>query len=545
MNRLRIVSYALNGRWMGPLMRQLALLRWIRRYCSYLGVRCEAWVITSSEADPLAQREGLCAISFPSRERLREAGLEEVRYMTTAKVWIQSLMSSLSPDILIVDGHPEGSMRELGKALQYAKTKILIQSEEEISLSESAVPTEGNLISQYNRCIQAASSSPILIREREELLTRKKARAALGIDSDRAVYVTLRGRESDGGTQELIKVVQRLKAEGWHIVLGAGPGYEGPPIHEPGISYADHFLPMELLPAVDAAVSAGGYHSFYELMYVGVPTIFLPEVRQRDPRIGRVRRAEMAGAGRLARSLREIPRLLEDPGSPRAARVLAPRNGARETAGEILQAVLPEADVQAAMDAISPTLLGTFKRHDVTAEQHWRLLELLGGESPQKWKEKRDAIEDLRALGIDIAELDEHPPRPHGLVQRFLSLCQTLDLPLETGIRLTQLLQLRFPLAHSETTVRAMEALLPALAPFDDWEGVARFLHSLPREPSAPIDEFARDFAAWLQTQVSLEDAVSAFREIHSKTKRPLRQILQALRYGTTAEDLDAADLPL
>ena len=78
MNRLRIVSYALNGRWMGPLMRQLALLRWIRRYCSYLGVRCEAWVITSSEADPLAQREGLCAISFPSRERLREAGLEEV-----------------------------------------------------------------------------------------------------------------------------------------------------------------------------------------------------------------------------------------------------------------------------------------------------------------------------------------------------------------------------------------------------------------------------------------------------------------------------------
>ena len=301
---------------------------------------------------------------------------------------------------------------------------------------------------------------------------------------------------------------------------------------------------MELLPGLDAAVSAGGYHSFYELMYVGVPTIFLPEVRNGDPRIGRVRKAEMAGAGRLARSLREIPRLLEDAGSPRAARVLAPRNGARETAGQILSSVLPKEDVQAAMDAISPTLLGTFKRHDVTAEQHWRLLELLGGESPQKWKEKRNAIEDLRSLGIEIPELDEHPPRPHGLVQRFLSLCQTLDLPLETGIRMTQLLQLRFPLAHSETTVRAMESLLPAFSPFEDWEGVARFLHSLPREPSSPIDDFGRDFAAWLQTQVSLEDAVLAFRTIQGKNKRPLREVLQALRYGTSAEALDAADLP-
>jgi len=542
-NRLRIVSYALNGRWMGPLMRQLALLRWVRRYCSYLGVRCEAWVITASEADPLAQREGLCALSFPSRERMRESGLEEIRYMATAKVWIQSVLSSLSPDILLVDGHPAGSMHELGKALELAKKRVLLHSEESLSLSDTASTSTGRLIGLYNQCFETQSNSPILIREREELLSRKDARHALGITSDRAVYITLRGRESDGGTQELLEVVQRLKSEGWHIVLSAGPGYKGPPIHEPGISYADHFLPMELLPGIDAAVSSGGYHSFYELMYVGIPTVFLPEVRSGDARIERVRKAEMAGAGRLAKNLREIPRLLEDPGSPRAARILAPRNGARETAAKILSTVLDKQDVQAAMDAITPTLLGTFKRHDATAEQHWRLLEILGGESPQQWKEKRDAIADLKALGIEVPELAEQPPRPHGLVQRFLSLCHTLDLHLDTGIRLTQILQLRFPLAHSETTVRAMEALLPALSSFDDWEGTARFLHSLPREPSMPIDEFGRDFAAWLQTQVSLNDATAGFRKIQGKN-RSLRQVLQALRHGTSSEALDAADLP-
>lgn len=527
---------------MGPLMRQLALLRWMRRYCSYLGIRCEAWVITASEADPLAQREGLCALSFPSRERMREAGLEEVRYMATAKVWIQSILSSLSPDILIVDGHPAGSMRELGKALQLAKNRVLIQGEKGFD-SPTLTGSEGGLISRYNQRIQIQSNSPILIREREELLPREKARKALGIHSDRAVYITLRGQESDGGTAELINVAQRLKAEGWHIILGAGPGYDGPPIHEPGISYADHFLPMELLTGVDAAVSAGGYHSFYELMYVGVPTIFLPDIRSGDPRIGRVRRAEMAGAGRLARSLREIPRLLEDAGSPKAARVLAPRNGAREISAKILSLILDKGEVQAAMDAITPTLLGTFKRHNATAEQHWRLLELLGGESPQKWKEKRDALEDLKALGLEVPELAETPPRPHGLAQRFLSLCQTLDLPLDTGIRLTQILQNRFPLAHSETTVRAMEALLPAFSRFDNWDGVARFLHSLPNAPGEAIDVFGRDFSTWLQTQVSLEDAVLAFKTIQGKG-RPLPQILKALRHGTSAEALAAADLP-
>ena len=190
------------------------------RHCSYSESDARPGSSLHRKRIP-AQEEGS---SISSRRRLREADLEKPVH-DHGKVWIQSLMSSLSPDILIVDGHPEGSMRELGKALQYAKKKILIQSEEELSLSDVAVPTEGNLISQYNRRIQAASNSPILIREREELLSRKKARKALGIESERAVYVTLRGRESDGGTRSsqggsAPQVGRR------HVVIGAGPGCE-------------------------------------------------------------------------------------------------------------------------------------------------------------------------------------------------------------------------------------------------------------------------------------------------------------------------------
>jgi hypothetical protein len=36
-----------------------------------------------------------------------------------------------------------------------------------------------------------------------------------------------------------------------------------------------------------------------------------------------------------------------------------------------------------------------------------------------------------------------------------------------------------------------------------------------------------------------------AFRTIQGKRKRPLKEVLQALRHGTSAEALDAADLPI
>ena len=38
MKRLRIVSYAINGRGLGHLVRQLAILRWVRRYAALIGV---------------------------------------------------------------------------------------------------------------------------------------------------------------------------------------------------------------------------------------------------------------------------------------------------------------------------------------------------------------------------------------------------------------------------------------------------------------------------------------------------------------------------
>ena len=47
---LRVVSYAINGRGLGHLTRQLAILRQVRRVCAVLDVGVECWVLTSRVA---------------------------------------------------------------------------------------------------------------------------------------------------------------------------------------------------------------------------------------------------------------------------------------------------------------------------------------------------------------------------------------------------------------------------------------------------------------------------------------------------------------
>jgi len=509
--QIRIISYSLNGRWMAPVMRQLALLRWIRRYSNYLGVNCECWIITASDADPIARKEGIPAIALPSRERVRESADDEVRYLATAKVWIRNIVSSLSPDIMIVDGHPSGSMRELAHALEFAKHKVLLTPSQYIT-GDMETPTAGSIMSHYDQISKPTPNSPILIREREELLPRHEARSSLGIVRDRVVAITLRGGETKESQAALSVEIEKIIDNGWHAIICAGPGYRGATLRGPHRTWVGNHLPMELLPGIDVAVSPGGYHSFYELMYAGVPTVFLPQMRHDQESSRLFMKAEMAGAGRVARNISQISGLIEDAGSPRAARILAPRNGAREAAAKILSMAIPQEDVNAASEAVSPTLLGTFRRFKATPEEHWRLLKLLGGETPSQWQKKRQAAEDLRSLGIDTPMLPASPPRPLGLIQRFLVLCETIELPLDKGIAISQIIDTKFPNAHSEILVQAVEQILPELARFDEWHIATRLMHNLEKQRNYPLEEFSRAMVSWLQSKAQLSSAVKDFQ---------------------------------
>ncbi|MCB9699627.1 MAG: hypothetical protein H6738_22775 [Alphaproteobacteria bacterium] len=532
MKRKVVVSYAINGRGMGHLTRQLALLRWMRRIAGAAGTRLEVWVLTSSEADTLARREGVPSLKIPSKSMMRDAGLEPARYLAVARSWVLQTIAGLQPDLLLVDTFPGGTFGELAAALELAGRRALVARK--VRDDFAADDAYRALLPLYDLVVTPEEGGgPVLIRDRQELPSREEARRALGVAGDRrAVLVTLGGGGDPAAGVTLPRLIDPLLARGWHVVVGAGPLYDGPERRGDGITWLDRYLAMELLPGLDAAVAAGGYNAFHELMHVGVPTVFLPQPRLADDQGERVDRAVAAGAGRRATSVDQVPDLLEDPGSGEAARALVPRNGAHGLAARLLTTILPADDVAAAAAAFAPEL---YHHASARALPPARLLELVRmlGPTPSELTGRRALLRELADEGHDVPELPRTSPA--GLAD-VLEVLDRQDAP-EPASRVLLDLHRRFRAAGSADLLAHGGRVLDALARFGDWPGAHALIRAVPTQRQMRLSTFADELCAWLDTERDLFDAQRALVRLEGLGTRPLAEVLLALRQRDPAED--------
>lgn len=548
MSKLRVVSYAINGRGIGHLVRQLAILRWVKRITALLDVPCECWVLTSSEADTLARREGIPAFKMPSKAMMRDAGIEPSRHLAVARTWTMNIIAGLQPDLLLVDTFPGGSFGELIAALELVPHRVLVARQ--VRESVATDPAYAALLPLYEAHIEpdARGTGPILIREREELLPRDEARKALGVaPGDRAVYVTLGGGGDLAAPFALPRLVQTLRERGWHLVVGAGPLYQGTELRGPKVTWIDRYVPMELFNGLDAAVSAGGYNAFHELMYCGVPTVFLPQPRISDDQGERAERAAAAGAGRLAPSLEHVAALLENPGDPAVARGLVPTNGARAAALQALASVLPEADLALAARVLSPALLsrGATVGGAAGAQKVLEIVRVLAGGPPREVARRRALIAELGDRGVDVSGVDADLGRTEP-VEQFLALTRQHEVPLDTAVALLKALQRKFPAATATELVAGCTTLFAAWAPFADWMGAVSLLRAVPTQRGLSLAAFAAGMRDWLGGEDDLFDALRAFAQLEQDGARPVAEVLRLLTAGrpgtpaTPVRDRDA-----
>ncbi|MDG1484046.1 MAG: hypothetical protein P8R54_30925 [Myxococcota bacterium] len=517
MSRLCIVSYAINGRGMGHLVRQLSILRWIRRYGALMDIGVECWVLTSSEADTLARREGVPSLKMPSKAMMRDAGIDPHRYLAIARTWVLNTLAGLSPDVLIVDTFPAGSFGELVASLELARCRVLVERRVRPEFAEDDAYKA--LLPLYDRRIvpDDRQTGPIIIREREELMPRQRARTALGIpDGDRAVYVSLGGGGDRAADQLLPRAVRLLRESGWHVVVGAGPLYSGEEVRGPGITWLDRYVPMELFLGLDAAVSAGGYNSFHELMYAGVPTVFLPQPRIADDQEERVARAVAAGAARRAESLAAVPALLEDPGSSEAARGLVPDNGARHAAARILSLVCPPEDVDRAVKILSPSLIGQLEGEGWGLSQGLEAVRLLSGAMPSAIA-RRAAQQELMK-GVSAARIGD-----------FFALCHRCAVPTDIALSLLNAIHRKFPAARGSSLLGGVEVLFSCWSPFEDWMGAVSLMRAIPVQRQLSLAMFAEEVSAWLAGQDELFDALREFSRVEGHGRRSVSETLAIL----------------
>jgi hypothetical protein len=514
---IRVVSYAINGRGLGHLTRQLAILRWVRRLAGTVGAKAEVWVLTSSEADTLARREGIPAIKIPSKAMMRDAGLNPARYLSIARGWVLQALATLQPDVLVVDTFPAGSYGELAAALELSPKRVLVRRAMKAEAAREAGVEA--MLPLYDRVVVPDEiEAPILLRERPELLDRPAARVALGVpDGVRACWVALGGGGDPTTAAVLPRVVDAVRGAGWHVIAAAGPLYAGAERRGPGITWFDRYAGMELLGGADAAVSAGGYNSVHELRFVGVPTVFLPQEKLADDQEGR---AAAAALGPVARRVEDVPGLLE------ALTPVAPagRNGARDAAAAILGLVLDPADVKVAVARWSDVTLAATLRAGLDGEQALALLRMFGGDTPSLASQRRAAIADLRDRGLSIPDV---PTTPSADVARFVALCEQVHLPMKQALGLADTLARRFPVAGPRDVLAACEALFPRFAPWGDWMGVLSLLRALPTQREYTLRAFAADYLRWLGDAEDPYDALRRFHALEGGGARPLAEVLR------------------
>ncbi|MEW5848332.1 MAG: glycosyltransferase [Myxococcota bacterium] len=383
---LSLVSYAVNGSGLGHLSRLMAINRWMRRYAAFAGVRTQHWFLTTSEADTMLFAEGFAAFKMPSKSVVEEAGIHKQTYLALAKQWVWHSVALLRPDLFLVDTFPNGSFQELLGVLDLCRHKALVLRPVKEDLARRAafkavaalydrilVPEHEDNAPGMAELLDLPKGTlrhvgPIMVPERLDLVPRDEARRTLGVEGERFCLLVSAGGGGDATVQARLERICALvgSRDDVHVVLAAGPLYRGRPLRGPRITWWTEPGLSTYLHGVDGAVCAAGFNTVHELMFLGVPTVLMPQEKIADDQEGRVDALVAAGAALRVNendddALRAAMATLQDPAKARAlsqaARKLVPTNHARDAAAQLLELVLPPSVVRHAVRVVDEELL--------------------------------------------------------------------------------------------------------------------------------------------------------------------------------------------
>jgi Glycosyltransferase family 28 C-terminal domain len=313
----RILFVTSNGVGIGHLTRMLA----VARRCTQ---SLEPVFLTLSQAIRIVREQGFLVEYLPDHRLL---GCDVAHWNECLREEVRELIAFYDPAVLVFDGnvpyqglvdafgdHPDvwsvWSRRGMWKP---GRNKETIGRERHFD----AVVEPRDLAGRFDRGLTAQSRGharlvdPIRLLDESELLSRRRARDALGISSTRpAVLLQLgAGNNYDYAPlrQSAIAVLrERYDAD---VRVAEWPIAEDPLELPDGVRSISEFPLSRYLRAFDLVISAVGYNSFHEVLLAGVPAIFVPnEHPQQDDQLARARFVEHERLGACVRA-REIYRL--------------------------------------------------------------------------------------------------------------------------------------------------------------------------------------------------------------------------------------------
>ena len=263
---MRIVYYTSATTGSGHIVLGLSVYNGLSRR----GLDCDYTILTTGSFTRLADRFGVSTVTIPgeNEKQLGPGKWEESE--------LHAALSRLEPDILIID-YSWFTLHHFIDTLPCKKIFICRQ----IHDSFFSIPLkEGELLfrpSSYDKvlsiepfesAIDFEHIEPLIIRNRDEILSREEARYALGItDSNDSRVCLFAFNGKPGEFEEKKKMYGYLEEEGYRMVYSTN--FDG------GL-----FPAADYLNGVDLLICGAGYNAFWEAVYFEKETIFVPVKRR-------------------------------------------------------------------------------------------------------------------------------------------------------------------------------------------------------------------------------------------------------------------------
>lgn len=353
-----LLFMATNGAGLGHLTRLLAIARRMRQ----LDPEKEIIFYSTSSAMHLILQEGFLGYHFPSKMLFGEE-MTARQWNMLLKEQLDTILNLHQPKMLVFDGaYPyAGLVASLGD-VGHPMTKVWVKrglpkpgtenqrQEKEVLFDQVIVPGEAGQWLTFEEKYKTYVP-PVIYLDRSELLDRNQVRRQWNIpEGAKLVYVQLgAGNINDIGSTLGMVVDALLKREDVFVILAES--IIGKRFH----LTRDRVMTLRDYPnslyfgAFDLAITASGYNTFHELMYFGVPSIFIPnEKTKTDDQVARAKLAVDRGAALmlLEKDVASFDYLLaqaldhETNGKMReAAQSLVQENGADQVARLLLEAL--------------------------------------------------------------------------------------------------------------------------------------------------------------------------------------------------------------
>jgi UDP-N-acetylglucosamine--N-acetylmuramyl-(pentapeptide) pyrophosphoryl-undecaprenol N-acetylglucosamine transferase len=318
--RLRVLLYAVNGLGLGHLTRLLAIAKNI----ILLNPDSDLLFISSSDGDNLLSKEGIPYIHLPSKMVASQSETLTSRKMGRLySSIVNSIFDIYQPHILLVDTMVTGSFHDLLNILRFGNClKVFVHRSRKIeSYQQSAIQAQRFydlvIAPHYQKTeiipmpvgfdVPLYWAGNIMLINKEQAHPREKVREELSVSENQTlVFVSLGGGGDESNLQTLQSVLTLLRPyENIKILFAEGLLSENTVLYNWLADHPDinsqlvktHVYPIaQYLKGIDLAISAAGYNSFHELLYFGVPTIFVPKPRGYDDQLMRVKQAVLKGA---------------------------------------------------------------------------------------------------------------------------------------------------------------------------------------------------------------------------------------------------------